>query len=120
MLNKVESKVMNYIFEKCKDKKSVLITPKELLLALMPKTELTAKELDALMKNLMLDEYIEFESGDKSGVKVYIIALTMKGAGYDRERQAAKMTRLKSLGWKVLLTVVGVVLAWLIQAIIRK
>jgi hypothetical protein len=120
MLNKVEAKVMNYIFEKCKDKKSVLITPKELLLALMPKIELTAKELDAVMKNLTLDEYIEFDQGDKSGVKVYIVALTMKGAGYDRERQAAKMVRFKSLGWKILLTVVGVVLAWLLGKIISK
>jgi hypothetical protein len=86
----------------------------------MPKTELTAKELDAVMKNLMLDEYIEFDAGDKSGVKVYVVALTMKGAGYDRERHAVKIIRLKSLGWKILLTVVGVVIAYILQKVIRK
>jgi hypothetical protein len=117
MLNKVESKVMNHIFEKCKDKKSVLITPKELLLILMPKIELTAKELDAVLKNLVLDEYIEMETGDNNGTKVYIIALTIKGAAYDRERHSAKMTRLKSLGWKILLTIVGFALAGLLTLI---
>ena len=120
MLNKVESKTMNYIYEKCKDKKSILITPKELLVALMPKMELTAKEMDAVMKNLVLDEYIELVDGNKSGNKVYIVALTIKGAAYDRERHAAKMMRLKSLGWKVLLTVVGVVLATILTRILRR
>jgi hypothetical protein len=120
MLNKTESRVMNYIFEKCKDKRSVLITPKELLVAIMPKIELTAKELDAVMKNLVLDEYIEMEKGDKSGSKVYIVALTIKGMAYDRERQAAKMIKLKSLGWKIILTVVSVVLAWILGKIIRN
>ena len=76
MLNKVEAKTMDYIYEKCKEKKSILTTPKELLVALMPKMELTAKEMDAVMKNLVLDEYIELVNGNKSGNKVYIVAHT--------------------------------------------
>jgi hypothetical protein len=110
---------MNLVYERCKDKKSVLITPKEILNGLMPKIEITAKELDLILNNLVLDDYIECETGDKSGAKVYIVALTVKGAAYDRERQSAKILRLRSIGWKVLLTVVGAVLAWILGKILK-
>ena len=112
MLNKVESKVMDYIFEKCKGEKKVLLTPKELLNSLMPKIEITAKELDIVMSNIVLDDYIESNKGEKDGRPYFVVGLTIKGAAYDRERQAIRTARLRSLGWRLLLAAAAGVVTW--------
>lgn len=118
MLNRVESKVMGYIFDKCKGESKVLLTPKELLASLMPKIEITAKQLDVIMKNLVLDDYIESEKGEKDGKVYFVVSLTMRGAAFDRERQAQKKTRVQSFLWKVALAVVGAVVAIIVTRII--
>ena len=108
MLNKIEAKIMDYIFEKCRGKKSVLITPKELLSQLMQKKiELTAKQLDAHMKNLSLDSYIDFQKSDNKGHPVYVVSLKLKGEAYEREKEERHKKRIRSVGWKVLLAVIG-------------
>lgn len=120
MLNKTETKVMSYIFMKCKGESQVLLTPKELLTALMPKVEITAKQLDVIMSNLVLDDYIEMEKGDKEGKVYFVVSLTMRGAAFDRERQSQKKTRVQSVLWKVALTVGGAVLAFLLGLMLRR
>lgn len=114
MLNKTESKVMGYIFDKCKGESKVLLTPKELLASLMPKTEITAKQLDVIMSNLVLDDYIESEKGVKDGKAYFVVSLTMRGAAFDRERQSQKRTLRNSILLKVALTVGGAILAFVI------
>ena len=114
MLNKTESKVMGYIFDKCKGESKVLLTPKELLASLMPKTEITAKQLDVIMSNLVLDDYIESEKGVKDGKAYFVVSLTMRGAAFDRERQSQKRALRNSILLKVALTVGGAILAFVI------
>lgn len=120
MLNRVEVKVMGYIFDKCKGESKVLLTPKELLSSLMPKIEITAKQLEVIMSNLVLDDYIESEKGEKDGRVYYVVSLTMRGAAFDRERQSLKKSRVQSVLWKVALTVGGVVLAFVLSLILRR
>lgn len=120
MLNKTETKVMSYIFAKCRGEGKVLLTPKELLTALMPKIEITAKQLDVIMSNLVLDDYIEMERGDKDGKTYFVVSLTMRGAAFARERQSQKKSRIQSILWKVALTVGGAVLAFLIGLMLNR
>lgn len=110
--------MMDYIYEKCSGRGEVLLTPKELLSFLMPKIEITAKELDIMMGNLVLDDYIESKKGTKDGKPYYIVCLTIKGAAYDRERKALKMARHQSIVWKLALTVGGAVLGWVILKVL--
>ena len=112
MLNRVESKVMDYIFEKCKGEKKVLFTPKELLAALLPKTEITAKELDIVVGNLVLDDYIESKKGEKDGRAYFVISLTIKGAAYDRERKSIRTSYRKTIVFRVLLAVATAIIGW--------
>lgn len=114
MLNKTEAKVMGYIFDKCKGESKVLLTPKELLASLMPKTEITAKQLDVIMSNLVLDDYIESEKGVKDGKAYFVVSLTMRGAAFDRERQSLRRSLRNSILLKVALTVGGAILAFVI------
>lgn len=109
MLNKTESRVMSYIFEKCKGENKGIFTPKEILAALMPKLEITARQLDVVMSNLALDDYIECEKKEKDGRIYFLVSLTMRGAAFDRERQSQKRQMMKSVLWKLALTVGGVI-----------
>jgi len=107
MLNRTEAKIMDYIYEKARGKKSALVTPKELLNHLMPKIELTAKQLDAHVKNLALDSYIDVQISDNKGHSVYVVSLKLKGEAYEREKEERRKKLMRSVGWKILLAVVG-------------
>ena len=120
MLNKTEARVMSYIFEKCKGENKGIFTPKELLSALMPKYEITAKQLDVVMSNLALDDYIEYEKKDKNGKIYFLVSLTMRGAAFDRERQSQKNQMVRSLMWKLGLTVGGAVLAFVLGILLQR
>jgi hypothetical protein len=111
---------MSYIFEKCKGENKGIFTPKELLSALMPKFELTARQLDVVMTNLGLDDYIEYEKKDKDGKVYFLVSLTMRGAAFDRERQSRKRQAIKSIMWKLALTVGGAVVAFVITILLKK
>ena len=120
MLNKTESHVMSYIFEKCKGENKGIFTPKELLSALMPKHEITARQLDVVMSNLALDDYIEYEKKDKDGKIYFLVSLTMRGAAFDRERQSQKRQMIKSIMWKLALTAGGAVVAFILGILLNK
>ena len=120
MLNKTESRVMSYIFEKCKGENKGIFTPKELLSALMPKYEITAKQLDVVMSNLALDDYIECEKRDKDGKIYFLVSLTMRGAAFDREKQSLKRQRIQSIMWKLGLTVGGAILAFILGTVLNR
>lgn len=109
MLDKIEHKIMSCIFMRCRGRKTVLIAPKEILdeIATSPRFELTAKQLENAIKNLMLDGYINVYHSDNKGTLNYVISLTVRGEAYQREIDDVKSRRIRSIGWKVLLTVVG-------------
>ena len=120
MLNKTETRVMSYIVEKCKGENKGIFTPKELLSALMPKYEITAKQLDVVMSNLALDDYIECEKKDKNGKIYFLVSLTMRGAAFDRERQSLKRQRMQSIMWKLGLTVGGAIVAFVLGIVLNR
>lgn len=120
MLNKTESCVMSYIFEKCKGENKGIFTPKELLAALMPKYEITAKQLDVVMSNLALDDYIECEKKNKDGKLYFLVSLTMRGAAFDRERQSQKKQLIKSVMWKLALTAGGAIVAFILGILLKQ
>jgi len=121
MLDKVEHRVMKYVFERCRGRKTVLMEPKDILsnvAAAGPKYDLTVKQLEIVIKNLMLDGYIEVYRGDNKGALNYVISLTQKGEAYQREIEDIKSQRIRSIGWKIVLTVIGfaviTILGWII------
>ena len=120
MLNKTESCVMSYIFEKCKGENKGIFTPKELLAALMHKYEITEKQLDVVMSNLALYDYIECEKKNKDGKLYFLVSLTMRGAAFDRERQSQKKQMIKSIMWKLALTVGGAVVAFILGILLKQ
>jgi len=96
------------------------MTPKEILSSILPKYELTAKQLEAAMKNIALDGYIEMQHSDKKGNLVYVVTLKQKGEAYQREKDERRAKKMRSIGWKLMLTVLGVAVAWILQHLIRN
>ena len=118
MLNRVEAKIMNYLFEKCRPKKTVLMTPKEILHAILPKHELTAKELDKIIKNLAIDGYIDVYNSDKDGQLMYVVTLKTKGEAYDRERMASRKRLYFRIGLTVVLALLSFTITFTLRAMI--
>jgi len=119
MLNRIETKIMDYLFDKVAGKKTVLITPKEVLHFLMPKYELTAKQLDGHMKNLTLDGYVDVFNSDNKGQLVYVVSLKLRGEAWKRERREINQKRMRSIGWKVMLTLLGFAITSVLVLIFR-
>lgn len=120
MLNKVERKIMDYVFAKCRGKKTVLMTPKEILQSLLPKHELTAKQLDIAMKNLSLDGYADVQNSDEKGSLVYVVTLKTRGEAYQRERDDLRKEAIRSLSWKLALAAAGAVVTFIVVAILNS
>ena len=120
MLSRVETKIMDYVFEKCRGKKTVLISPKEILQSLLPKHEITAKQLDSYLKNLALDGYLEALPSDNKGHMIYVMKLKNRGEAYQREKDEIRTKRLRSVGWKVMLAVIGAGVAFVAGLVIRS
>jgi len=113
MLNRIETKVMDYLFSRCRGKRTVLISPQEILDGISPKYEITKKQLESHMKNIVLDGYADYShSDDKEGSLVYVITLTTRGEAFQRERDERIKRRWQSMGWKVLLTVIAFVVSY--------
>ena len=119
MLNRIERKVMDLLFERCTGKKSALLAPSEIQEYLAPKYELTFKQIEIAIKNLMLDGYVDVYHSDNKGITNYVVSLKSRGEAYEREKQDTRDRRIRSIGWKVVLSLIGAVVAVAAGILIR-
>lgn len=120
MLSRVERKIMDLIYEKCSGKKSVLFTPSEIQEYLAPKHELTFKQIEISVKNLMVDGYIDVYHSDNKGKLNYVVSLKGRGESYQREKDDARDRMVRSIGWKIFLAAVGVIATLIMWRIIGR
>ena len=113
MLSRIERKIMDLFYEKCSSKKTSLFTPSEIQSYLAPQYELTFKQIEIAVKNLMVDNYIDVYNSDNKGKLNYVISLKRRGEGYQREKEDAKSRRIRSVGWKIVLAVIGSIAVWI-------
>jgi hypothetical protein len=118
MLNQVERRIMNLLFERCMGKSTVLFSPAEIQEYLAPTHELTFKQIEISIKNLMVDGFIDVYHSDNKGKLNYVISLKTRGEGYKRELQNARSRRIRSIGWKVFLAAVGVLVTLILTNMI--
>lgn len=120
MLNKVERKILDYLFVTCRGKQTVLVSPPAILKSIAPKFELTAKQLELAIKNIALDGYIDVTRGDRGGSCVYVVTLRQRGEAWQREKDESRSRVVRSLGWKLMLTIGGFILTTILWAIFRR
>ena len=114
MLNRVERKVMDLLFERCFGQKSALFAPSEIQEYLAPKHELTFKQIEIAVKNLMIDGYIDVYHSDNKGQTNYVVSLKPRGEAYEREKKDIRDKRIRSVGWKIFLAIIGAVVTWMV------
>ena len=114
MLSKKEHTVMNFIYSKCQNSETALISPTDIATACLDKFDLTAIEIDQILNGLMLDNYIDVVNSDKKGKLVYCITLKQKGASYkrdlDQKKKSTIMLITRTVSLAILSFTVGVIL----------
>ena len=77
MLSKTENKVMSVIYAECKDRRSFLISPIDLI-KLSGVDKITLSEMERVVSDLQTDGYFDLVYSDMRGETVYCISLTQK------------------------------------------
>jgi hypothetical protein len=109
---------MDYIFGKCTGKSSALLSPSEIQEHLAPRDELTFKQIELTVKNLMVDGFIDVYHSDNKGVTNYVISLKTRGEAYEREKKDARDKRIRAIGWRIFLAILGSVAVFIFWQII--
>lgn len=120
MLTFKEKYVMQYVYKKCKDKKSCLISPREIISFVADKYVLYPDELEKIMTNLSYDNYIELFKSDKKGSPVFCVSLKMKGEGFYRELTNNKRSLMWIIGRTCVLAVISSIIGVLIRFIFMR
>lgn len=115
MLSFKEKRVMSFLYERCKDKKSCLISPAEIIDFLMPKYELNEAEISQILNGLELDNYISLTNSDNNGKLVYCISLKQKGQAFERDKKGQK----KQWFWWVSRTVILAIISFVVGIILK-
>lgn len=90
MLSKNEKIVMQYLYTKCIGKGTALLSGMDISTALYPSIDLNINEIDEIIKNLVLENYISVVNSDKNGREIYCITLNAKGKSFERDLQNQK------------------------------
>ena len=117
MLNSLEKAVMLLLYDKCANKESALISPNQITISLLPKHQLTVKELDKIINNLILDGYIDVINSDNKGKTIYCVSLKMKGIAYKRDMINQKKNNRYLLIRTIILAVVSVTITLILRSI---
>lgn len=117
MLNSLEKDVMFLLHDKCANKESVLISPNQIIISLLPKHQLSVKELDKVINNLILDGYIDVINSDNKGNTIYCVSLKMKGIAFKRDLVNQKKNNRYLLIRTIILAVISVTVTLILRAI---
>jgi len=117
VLNGLEKAVMLLLYDRCANKESVLISPNQIIISLLPKYQLSIKELDKIINNLILDGYIDVINSDNKGNPIYCVSLKMKGIAFKRELVNQTKNNRYLLVRTIILAVVSVIVTLILRAI---
>ena len=129
MLNGIETRIMEYLFTRCRGKRTVLIPHDDILKNIamgkngrvLTHYEITRKQLDTYMKSLILEGYVDYSlTNDKNGNMLYVVTLTTRGEAFQRERDDKIKRRWREVGWRILLAVAAGGVSYIVYALIGK
>lgn len=98
MADRREKLVLTYLCKVCSSKKTSLISPHQIAQNISKKLLLSTTEIDEVMTNLSMQNYIEFVATDWKNGYFYCVKLKSKGQNYLSDSKKSK----KALGLLVL------------------
>lgn len=120
MLNKKEKMVMSFLYKRCVNKKSSLLSPQEIINSLLPKYEISNTELDSILDNLVLENYIELVHSNSKGKLIYCISLKSKGESFERSVQDTKKRTFIKIGSTIIFACLSFAIGLILRAIFKK
>ena len=119
MTNRNEKIVMNYLCKVCANKKAYLVSPHDIAQAVNKKAVLAVAEIDEIMTNLSLENYIDFIVSESKNGYCYCVTLKKKGQNFIADSKRQK----KTLGLLVLrsmfLATVSFIFGLILKAIFK-
>lgn len=109
-----EKLVMNYLCKICSGRKTYLISPHDIAQSVSKKAVLSVAEIDEVMTNLSMENYIDFVVSDSKQGYYYCVTLKKKGqtfiADSRRQRKALGLLVLRSMFLATISFLFGVIL----------
>ncbi len=119
MFERKEKLVMSYLCKVCSGRKTSLISPSQIAEAISKRCVLSVAELDEVMAQLALENYIDFVVSDGRDGYFYCVTLKKKGQTYlidtRKQRKTLGLLVLRSM----LLATVSFVFGLLLKAIFK-
>lgn len=116
MLSKNEKIVMKYIYNKCHDKGTCLLSSMEISNGVSHQTYISSYEIDEILKNLEMETLISVVNSDKNGRAVFVITLKPKGQSFERDQE----NKRKALYSRIVRTVIFACLSFVITFILKQ
>ena len=116
MLSKRERKVMGAVYSLTTDKKSLLISPIDLVKISAVK-DATVSDIEKTVLALSQDGYFDLVYSDRHGDTVYCITLTEKGKGFERDALLVRRTVVFRVILSVCLAVMSFIIGLILKAI---
>lgn len=118
MLNRREKIVMQYLFDTCNaNSGKCLVSAQDISTSIYSKIDLNEFEIDEIIKNLILDGYVDVIYSDKKGKKIYCVTLTEQGQGFARQKRNSKINASVLIARTVLLAILSFVVGLILKAI---
>lgn len=113
-MTKKEKLVMRFLCQSCPKKRTYLISPHEIAIALSKRFVLSTLEIDEIMQELSFENYIDFVATEGKNGYYYCVTLKKRGQSFEyderEKRRTFGMLVLRSLFLATVSFVFGLVL----------
>ena len=120
MSDRNEKLVLRYLCEVCSGKKTYLISPHEIAKNVCKKVVLSSNEIDEILSNLSMQNYIDFVVSDSKNGYYYCIKLKKKGQTYLEDAKRQKKTLMLLVARSIFLASVSFVFGLILKTIFKS
>lgn len=120
MPDRNEKLVLKYLCRVCSGKKTYLVSPHDIAKNICKKIVLSSNEIDEIMANLSLQNYIDFVVSDSKNGYYYCVKLKKKGQTYLADSKRQKRTLLLLVARSIFLASVSFVFGLILKTIFKS
>ena len=97
LMTKKEKLVMRFLCEVCPKKRTYLISPHDIAIALSKKFVLSTSEIDEIMQELSFENYIDFVATEGKNGYYYCVTLKKRGLSFEFDQREKKRTSSRAI-----------------------
>ncbi len=91
-MTKKEKLVMRFLCEVCPKRRTYLVSPHDIAIALSKKFVLSTSEIDEIMQTLSFENYIDFVATEGKNGYYYCVTLKKRGQSFEYDLKEKKKT----------------------------